>query len=82
MSIPLSDSNGMSPNGNVAPRRRNGGGFGIANTRERLAAFYGVAFALEIAPNAPTGTVVSIELPFRTSTIAVAHGDAMESPDG
>jgi LytS/YehU family sensor histidine kinase len=50
------------------------GGLGIAHTRERLAAIYGSGFALDIAPNAPTGTVVTIDVPFRTAAASVDVG--------
>jgi LytS/YehU family sensor histidine kinase len=43
-----------------------GVGLGLAGTRARLAHLYGDRCALEIADAAPTGTVVTVEIPFRT----------------
>jgi signal transduction histidine kinase len=44
---------------------RSGDGIGLANTRARLAALYGSAHRFELAAKGD-GTVVTIELPFRT----------------
>jgi LytS/YehU family sensor histidine kinase len=74
----LGHANGASPAGNRAPGQQEIGGFGIAHTRERLAALYGPAFAMDIVPNDPTGTVVTIDLPFRTSSSPVKSGGAAE----
>jgi len=52
-----------------APVRRGPGGLGLTHTRERLAALYGSVFALDIARNAPAGTIVTIELPFRPAAV-------------
>jgi two-component system, LytTR family, sensor kinase len=46
---------------------KSGDGIGLANTRARLAGLYGSAGRLELAA-AAGGTVVTIELPFRTAT--------------
>lgn len=42
-------------------------GIGLANTRERLERLYGDAHALEVRSAPETGTVATIELPFRTA---------------
>ena len=47
----------------------NGQGIGINHTRERLAALYGDEFAMDIASNSPTGTIVTIDLPFHLSPL-------------
>ena len=58
-----------------------GTGVGLANTRARLAALYGDAASLELAPNAPSGVVVTINVPYAIhggmSAVepAAAHGD-------
>ena len=41
-----------------------GTGVGLANVRERLAALYGGAARLTIEANSPTGTIVTIEVPY------------------
>jgi len=41
-----------------------GTGVGLANVRERLAALYGGAARLDIEANSPTGTIVTIEVPY------------------
>jgi hypothetical protein len=41
-----------------------GSGVGLANVRERLAALYGGAARLSIEANSPTGTIVTIEVPY------------------
>lgn len=43
-----------------------GTGIGLNNLRERLISVYGVRAALDIAPNAPTGTQATIEIPHET----------------
>jgi sensor histidine kinase YesM len=60
--------NGEASAASASQARPDIGGLGIAHTRERLAAMYGSRSALDIAPNPPTGTVVTIDLPFRTTT--------------
>lgn len=50
----------------AAPSPTAGKGLGISGTRARLDHFYGAAGSLEIAPATPTGTVVTIELPYHT----------------
>lgn len=42
------------------------GGVGLANTRERLAALYGDAAALELTTSEQGGAVATLSLPFRT----------------
>lgn len=46
-----------------AVTRRAGGGVGLANLRERLAALYGPAATVQLAPGAVGGCVVTLELP-------------------
>lgn len=41
-------------------------GVGLRNTRERLQQFYGHAQAFTLAPNEPTGLVITINLPLET----------------
>ncbi len=41
-----------------------GGGVGLANVRERLAALYGGVAKLTIEANSPSGTIVTIEVPY------------------
>ena len=46
---------------------RNGsGGVGLKNTRERLQQFYGDRQAFTLAPNDPSGLVITINIPFET----------------
>jgi len=57
-----------------------GTGVGLANTRARLAALYGDAASLSLAPNTPSGVVATLEVPQRlvtglTTARAVAFGD-------
>jgi two-component system, LytTR family, sensor kinase len=47
-----------------APTSTRGKGLGISGTRERLAHLYGAQFRFDVAAATPTGTVVTIELPF------------------
>ncbi len=42
------------------------GGVGLKNTRERLQQFYGDRQAFTLAPNDPSGLVVTINIPFET----------------
>ena len=42
------------------------GGVGLQNTRERLQQFYGDAQAITLAPNEPTGLLITINIPFET----------------
>ncbi len=48
-------------------------GVGLKNTRERLQQLYGDNQAFTLAPNDPTGLVVTINIPYET--------DDAESPD-
>ncbi len=45
-----------------------GTGVGLANIRERLALIYGDRASLTIAPNTPSGTVVTVTVPYRALT--------------
>jgi signal transduction histidine kinase len=49
--------------GPQAGRSRPGGGVGLANLRERLAALYGPAASLQLAPREGGGCVATLELP-------------------
>ncbi|MBK9523124.1 MAG: histidine kinase [Rhodocyclaceae bacterium] len=50
-----------------------GGGVGISNIRERLAAMFDKRGQLIITPNAPCGTQVRIELPYSVSDLPVSR---------
>jgi signal transduction histidine kinase len=52
-----------------------GTGVGLANIRERLALLYGGKATLSVAENQPTGTVVTIAVPYATAR-ADGQGDA------
>jgi signal transduction histidine kinase len=49
-----------------------GTGVGLANIRERLQLLYGTRASLTVAENQPSGTVVTITVPYRTVEGAVA----------
>lgn len=49
---------------------RTAGGVGLTNVRERLAALYGGAAQLSIEANSPSGTIVTIEVPYTFETDA------------
>jgi hypothetical protein len=58
-----------------------GTGVGLANVRERLAALYGGAARLAIEANSPTGTIVTIEVPYSFEADAPAvNGGAAPAP--
>jgi two-component system, LytTR family, sensor kinase len=57
--------NGPGPSGG-------GGGVGLTNTRARLAGLYGDAHRLELRPLETGGTVVTIELPFKSAGAATS----------
>ena len=58
-----------------------GTGVGLANVRERLAALYGGAARLAIEANSPTGTIVTIEVPYSFDAEApAANGGAAPPP--
>jgi LytS/YehU family sensor histidine kinase len=58
-----------------------GTGVGLANVRERLAALYGGAARLAIEANAPTGTIVTIEVPYSFEADApLVNGGAAPQP--
>ena len=52
-------------NGNEQPGQKSSG-VGLKNTRERLQQFYGEQQAFTLAPNEPTGLVITINLPYET----------------
>jgi sensor histidine kinase YesM len=71
VSIRIEDNGpGFKARGENQRKRKNAaraGGVGLANTRARLEQFYGGDFRFEIADKSDSsGTIVSIELPFRT----------------
>jgi LytS/YehU family sensor histidine kinase len=45
-----------------------GTGVGLANIRERLRLVYGSKATLTVAPNEPSGTVVTVTVPYRART--------------
>jgi hypothetical protein len=51
-----------------------GSGVGLANVRERLAALYGGAAKLSIEANSPSGTIVTIEVPYTFEADARSDG--------
>lgn len=53
-----------------------GGGVGLSNVRERLAALYGGAAKLSVEANSPSGTIVTIEVPYSFE----ADAPASEAP--
>ncbi|MGZ9032415.1 MAG: sensor histidine kinase [Burkholderiaceae bacterium] len=54
-----------------------GTGVGLANVRERLAALYGGAARLSIEANSPSGTIVTIEVPYSFEADApITNGSA------
>ncbi len=62
--LQLSDNG---PGLNNGQKSKNGsGGVGLKNTRERLQQFYGDRQAFTLAPNDPSGLVVTINIPFET----------------
>lgn len=58
-----------------AAAARPGTGVGLANVRERLAALYGGRAKISIEANTPTGTIVTIEVPYAIDP------DTKDSPD-
>lgn len=50
-----------------------GTGVGLANIRERLHLLYGGAATVTVSENQPSGTVVTIALPYRTVTPGAGH---------
>jgi len=56
--------NGPGLNGNLKSGKSCG--VGLKNTRERLQQIFGDSQALTLAPNSPTGLVVTINIPFET----------------
>ncbi len=54
-----------------------GSGVGLSNVRERLKALFGARGRLSIAPNSPSGTIATIEVPY---TVASAEAMPMASP--
>jgi LytS/YehU family sensor histidine kinase len=53
-----------------------GGGVGLDNVRERLAALYGGEASLRIEGNTPTGTIVTIEVPYQLDPAAASPAPA------
>ncbi|MFN9806146.1 MAG: sensor histidine kinase, partial [Betaproteobacteria bacterium] len=53
-----------------------GGGVGLDNVRERLAALYGGEASLRIEGNTPTGTIVIIEVPYQLDPAAASPASA------
>jgi sensor histidine kinase YesM len=51
-----------------------GTGVGLANIRERLTLLYGKSASLTVAENQPSGTVVTITVPYRTAHQAQEQG--------
>jgi LytS/YehU family sensor histidine kinase len=49
-----------------------GTGVGLANIRERLQLLYGPKATLTVAENAPSGTRVTVTIPYKTVEEAVA----------
>jgi sensor histidine kinase YesM len=46
--------------------RKSTGGVGLSNTRARLQQFYGARQAFTLAPNEPSGLVITINIPFES----------------
>jgi two-component sensor histidine kinase len=61
--LQLSDNG---PGLNNGQKSKNGPGVGLKNTRERLQQFYGDRQAFTLAPNDPSGLVITINIPFET----------------
>ena len=61
--LQLSDNG---PGLNNGQKSNNGSGVGLQNTRERLQQFYADRQAFTLAPNDPSGLVVTINIPFET----------------
>lgn len=53
-----------------------GGGVGLDNVHERLAALYGGQAALRIEGNTPAGTIVTIEVPYELDRVAASPASA------
>ena len=47
-------------------------GVGLKNTKERLSQFYGNRLAFTLAPNQPTGLVVTINIPYEKDDVESA----------
>ena len=54
------------PGLNNGQKTNNGSGVGLKNTRERLQQFYGDRQAFTLAPNDPSGLVITINIPVET----------------
>jgi len=59
-----------------------GTGVGLANTRERLQLLYGNKASLTVAENQPCGTVVRIQVPYRSNHNGTAAGGAPNPTQG
>jgi len=62
--LQLSDNGPGLKNGQKS--KKGSGGVGLKNTRERLQQFYGDRQAFTLAPNDPSGLVITINIPFET----------------
>ncbi len=51
-----------------------GTGVGLANIRERLSLLYGKAASLTVAENQPSGTIVTITVPYKTAHVHQEQG--------
>jgi two-component system sensor histidine kinase YesM len=68
----LDDGNGFNEAVNVT-ETRNGSGYGIRNVRERMAAFFGSDFSIDITNAGAGGTMVTIRLPRIVDNIAIGR---------
>jgi hypothetical protein len=57
-----------------------GTGVGLSNIRERLAALYGGTARLSIEANAPSGTIVRIEVPYALEPAGATSGNGRTGP--
>ncbi len=57
-----------------------GTGVGLANIRERLSLLYGKAASVTVAENQPSGTVVVITVPYRTSAHHASESGTQGAP--
>lgn len=57
-----------------------GTGVGLANIRERLSLLYGKAASVTVAENQPSGTIVTITVPYRTAQTHDTPGASADAP--